>query len=1034
MRRRAAQVIAPEQTRNVRTSCWRVDRLGCASHPREAAARTLLVPQSVRLRRAGRAAALRRAGAHRRESVQVRKRRPPALRCTSACTQQRTGHARQAGAARPRLSGARLQALARALVPRAPGRLVARRRAEARGVAAGAQLRLQAGLRRAGQVAAPARARRAGESGPRCARERAMRPAGAGAHPDHQQPTGRSAGVARRRSSRVACDGPSAARPGATSASKRAMAAAMAASRRCKTVLLGSDSAGSPSCRAACRRARTASAGQRLPAEVGPGAAGRARTTSGECSPAARSTPSMQRRAWAAARSRSGASCASTKRCASRTAAPSAPPRASAAASARDAPACLATPSTSANVTSFSAPIIHRPYGLIVSRLAAAPLPVACTPGGGPPARGAAHALTTACAAESSGPGQRSRGKRCLGGALRGRHVLAFKRARARASRILRSTPPHAGAPLTLSGGVSRARTALGQRAQRVHDKGHQARARRHDRLAPLGPAARRELADGDLRSRAPGRRTGAARSAAGRRRRAGARAPASWKKTPTRRRCRPRRAAGGPARARSRAAGAAAAAAAPPRTAAAPPAARSRPPAAPRPSSAGRARTRRACPAAPRAPRRGHALVRRTSGAAAAAGLQRAARRTRSPARQAAPGARAIASSLASVASSGRAADGAAAPAPAASSRSTACFTACAQAAAPRVRGRPARSPGAATAPAAVQRRHARPPRRSAAAAQLSELGNGDQVTPRARLARRHAGVLLRRDAQRVWRAPQRGPHRRQRGRQQALAPLGVLLGCARADLRARQAALRRPHAVGRPSRSHRRRLCTQALGRGACAARQSSTGSLWPWGHTGGGGHAPLAWMQGHRPGRTRCAQGGRQRTRSSSVPCSRCGSVLPSDASRALASRAPCAPAGPALLGIAQATRPWRLPASAASQGESATRGAARRASACACTHGRQAGGRHGDGLAGRHGCHLALAGAACAPAPRARAPGRQRAARPTAAWRTGCACRIRAPRRARARTAPWSSAARPARWRPRTRARPGRAAGLRRAAPP
>jgi hypothetical protein len=41
VRRRAAQVIAPEQTRNVRTSCWRVDRLGGATHPREAPARTL---------------------------------------------------------------------------------------------------------------------------------------------------------------------------------------------------------------------------------------------------------------------------------------------------------------------------------------------------------------------------------------------------------------------------------------------------------------------------------------------------------------------------------------------------------------------------------------------------------------------------------------------------------------------------------------------------------------------------------------------------------------------------------------------------------------------------------------------------------------------------------------------------------------------------------------------------------------------------------------------------------------------------------
>jgi len=51
-----------------------------------------------------------------------------------------------------------------------------------------------------------------------------------GAHPLLQQPMGRSAGVRRRRSSRLGSGWASAAMPGATSASKRATAAALAAS------------------------------------------------------------------------------------------------------------------------------------------------------------------------------------------------------------------------------------------------------------------------------------------------------------------------------------------------------------------------------------------------------------------------------------------------------------------------------------------------------------------------------------------------------------------------------------------------------------------------------------------------------------------------------------------------------------------------------------------------------------------------------------------------------------------------------------
>ena len=45
------------------------------------------------------------------------------------------------------------------------------------------------------------------------------------------------------------------------------------------------------------------------------------------------------------------------------------------------------------------------------------------------------------------------------------------------------------------------AHTELGQLAQRRRDKGHQARARRHERLAPLRRVARCELAAGALRA-----------------------------------------------------------------------------------------------------------------------------------------------------------------------------------------------------------------------------------------------------------------------------------------------------------------------------------------------------------------------------------------------------------------------------------------------------------------------------------------------------------------------------------------------------
>jgi hypothetical protein len=65
---------------------------------------------------------------------------------------------------------------------------------------------------------------------------------------------------------------------------------------------------------------------------------------------------------------------------------------------------------------------------------------------------------------------------------------------------------------------------------------------------------------------------------------------------------------------------------------------------------------------------------------------------------------------------------------------------------------------------------------------------------------------------------------------------------------------------------------------------------------GHTGRVCRAPPACMRGPSRGRTRSDKGIRQRTSSSNVSCSRCGMVLPSDASgHSLGSRAPCAPDG-------------------------------------------------------------------------------------------------------------------------------------------
>ncbi len=164
------------------------------------------------------------------------------------------------------------------------------------------------------------------------------------------------------------------------------------------------------------------------------------------------------------------------------------------------------------------------------------------------------------------------------------------------------------------------------------------------------------------------------------------------------------------------------------------------------------------------------------------AATPRQAARRTLSPARQAGPGACAVASSLPSVASSALAAGATAAPGPAACSAATACCTACAPAAAPRVK-------------AAIPRPQS--PRLS------------KRVTPWARPGRGLGGAITRRSAQQVRRAPQRGLHRRQGGRQQALAQLGVAAHDTLVDLRERPMALRQTHDA-------------ECSGRAACCPRR--------------------------------------------------------------------------------------------------------------------------------------------------------------------------------------------------------------------
>ncbi len=128
-------------------------------------------------------------------------------------------------------------------------------------------------------------------------------------------------------------------------------------------------------------------------------------------------------------------------------------------------------------------------------------------------------------------------------------------------------------------------------------------------------------------------------------------------------------------------------------------------------------------------------------------------------------------ASSVASVESSAFAAGGTALHAPTDCSSRFACCAACAPAAA-SVPG--ACGPSARRAAARARSAHRAP------------SGPSGRTDTGARLDRKVARVAVRRGAQRVRRAPQRRLHRRQRNRQHALAPLGVLLGERRVGLHA--------------------------------------------------------------------------------------------------------------------------------------------------------------------------------------------------------------------------------------------------------
>jgi len=147
-------------------------------HIARAETESVLQTRQAPARHARRRAALLRSGTHHVNAGEA-----------VTCVMLRTS-ARGARGRRPPLSGTRLQALARAPVDRAPGRLLARGRAVARDVAAGAQLRPQARLRCAGQVAAPARVRPVAAlmCALQCVRERAARAAGARRTPTTSSP------------------------------------------------------------------------------------------------------------------------------------------------------------------------------------------------------------------------------------------------------------------------------------------------------------------------------------------------------------------------------------------------------------------------------------------------------------------------------------------------------------------------------------------------------------------------------------------------------------------------------------------------------------------------------------------------------------------------------------------------------------------------------------------------------------------------------------------------------------------------------
>jgi len=308
-----------------------------------------------------------------------------------------------------------LQALARAPVARAPRSLLARRRAVARGGAARAQLRPQARLRRAGQVTAPARARRAREAGgicdsrllasmPRAAGRRtpctssprAAARACAGAGPPGWAPAGPPPPPPLRRRAATPPHKTPQAPPWPPAGPPRSCVAPRAPRRTPLRPRLRPAQA-APAYASAHAGLRATRCGPRTAPHphpkrmlgLPPQTVGRARQqggparalTSGESSSLARGKAPMQLTARAALSSRSRGPRASANRCARRAAALIAPARTSATPRACESLYSISKP-TSASVTTASASAAQAVCGLSVS----SPPTAARSPGGRPPA------------------------------------------------------------------------------------------------------------------------------------------------------------------------------------------------------------------------------------------------------------------------------------------------------------------------------------------------------------------------------------------------------------------------------------------------------------------------------------------------------------------------------------------------------------------------------------------------------------------------------------------------------------------------